>query len=142
MDGLISGNDSLRGQRIQIQPAYVKSRGSTDIFAIDDPDVIAALTYIRKNSQKPLQVDDVAETVCVSKRSLQMKFQKNLGRSVHDEIVHAHFELDKVLLVDTNLPIDEIAVRSGFHYTTNMRRVFKETTGLLPHKYRQANRLS
>jgi LacI family transcriptional regulator len=142
MDGLISGNDSLRGQRIQIQPAYVKSRGSTDIFAIDDPDVIAALTYIRKNSQKPLQVDDVAETVCVSKRSLQMKFQKNLGRSVHDEIVHAHFELAKVLLVDTNLPIDEIAVRSGFHYTTNMRRVFKETTGLLPHKYRQANRLS
>ena len=142
MDNLISGKETLQGQRIQIQPAYVKSRGSTDIFAIDDPDVIAALTYIRKNSQTPLQVDDVAHIVCVSKRSLQMKFQKTLGHSVHEEIIHAHFEIAKALLIDTNLPIDEIAVRSGFHYTTNLRRVFKELTGMLPHNYRQAHRLT
>lgn len=142
MDALISGRDALRGQCIHIRPAYVKSRGSTDIFAIDDADVIAALTYIRKNCHTPLQVDDVANAVCISKRSLQMKFQKTLARSVHDEIVHAHFELAKSLLIDTNMPIDEIAVRSGFHYTTNMRRVFKEQTGMLPHKYRHAHRLS
>ena len=142
MDNLIAGKEMLRGQWIQIQPAYVKSRGSTDIFAIDDPDVIAALTYIRKNSQTSLQVDDVAHNVCVSKRSLQMKFQKSLGHSVHDEIVHAHFEIAKALLIDTNLPIDEIAARSGFHYTTNLRRVCKELTGMLPHIYRQTHRLS
>ncbi|MBN2513649.1 MAG: substrate-binding domain-containing protein, partial [Sedimentisphaerales bacterium] len=79
MDDLVSGRQTLQGQWIHILPAYVKSRGSTDIFAIDDPDVITALTYIRNNSQKALQVDDVARHVCVSKRSLQMKFQKALG---------------------------------------------------------------
>ncbi len=142
MSRLISGQDEPQGQWIRIQPAYVKSRRSTDIFAIDDADVIAALKFIRQHAHKPLQVDDVAHAVCVSRRSLQMKFQKSLGRSVHDQIVLAHFETAKALLIDTNLPIDEIAVRSGFHYTTNMRRVFKERTGLLPHKYRHAHRVS
>lgn len=140
MDQLISGHAMPKGQWIRIRPAYVKSRGSTDIFALDDQDVIAAIKYIRQHSHNPLQVDDVARAVCISRRSLQMKFQKTLGRSVHDEIVQSHFETAKAMLIDTTLPIDEIAVRSGFHYTTNMRRVFKERTGLLPHKYRHAHR--
>lgn len=140
MDKIISGKDSLQGQWISIQPLYVKSRGSTDIYAIDDADVVKAMKYIRLNSFEPLQVDDIARHVCVSKRSLQMKFQKSLGRSVHEEIVHAHFENAKTLLVDTDLPIDKIAVRSGFHYTTNLRRACRELTGMLPHQYRSAHR--
>ena len=140
IDAIISGRESLRGQWIKIQPSYIKSRGSTDIFAIEDPDVVMALKYIRKNRNESMQVDDVARHVCVSKRSLQMKFQKTLGRSVHDEIVHAHFEIARALLIESDLPIDKIAYRSGFHYTTNMRRAFKDLTGMLPHKYRQSHR--
>ncbi len=75
----MSRKESLQGQWIAIQPLYVKSRGSTDSYAIDDPDVIKAMKYILSNSAEPLQVDDVARYVCVSKRSLQMKFQKFLG---------------------------------------------------------------
>ncbi|MCE5186941.1 MAG: DNA-binding transcriptional regulator [Planctomycetaceae bacterium] len=139
MDRIISSRESLEGQWIHIQPLYVKSRGSTDSYAIDDPDVVKALKFIGANSSEPLQVDDVAHHVCISKRSLQMKFQKALGRSVHEEIIHAHFEVAKTLLLDTELPIDAISLRSGFHYTTNMRRAFKELTGMLPHKFRAAH---
>lgn len=142
MSRLMARQDSPKGQWIRIQPAYVKSRRSTDIFAIEDPDVIAALAFIRDHSCHPLQVEDVAQAVCVSRRSLQLKFQKMLGCSVHDQITQAHLENAKAMLIDTDLPIDEIAVRSGFHYTTNMRRVFKERTGLLPHVYRNAHRLT
>lgn len=142
MDNMISGKQTLQGQRINIQTAFVKSRGSTDIFAIEDPDVVMALKYIQTNSAQPLQVEDVARHVCISKRSLQMKFQKALGKSVHDEIVRAHFETAKSLLIETNLSISNIAVRSGFHYTTNMRRAFKDLTGMLPHRFRQTHRSS
>ena len=137
---IISGQTSMRGQRIDIQPTHVETRGSTDIFAIDDPDVVQALKYIKQNSNKPLQVNEVASHVYISKRSLQSKFQKTLGRSIHEEIVQAHLEIAKAMLVETNLPIDEIASRSGFHYTSNMRRAFKQFTGLLPQKYRQQRR--
>jgi LacI family transcriptional regulator len=84
-----------------------------------------------------LQVDEIANHVYISKRSLQLKFRKMLGRSIHDEIVQTHFEAAKTLLVETNLSIDEVAVKSGFLYTSNMRRAFKQLAGMLPQKYRR-----
>mgnify|MGYP003814255109 CR=1 FL=1 len=140
MDDIISGKERMRGQWIRIQPAGVRERGSTDMYALEDEELIKALRYIRSHASQPLQVDDIAEQLCLSKRTLQMKFQRALGRSIHDEIIRAHFELARTLLVETNLPIETIAIRSGFHYTSNMRRAFLEITGMLPHKYRQVHR--
>ncbi len=137
LDKLISGRETMQGQCIEIQPTHVESRGSTDIFAINDPDIAQAMRYIKQNSNKPLQVNEIANHVCISKRSLQLKFHKIVGRSIHDEIIQAHFDVAKILLAETNLPIDEVAVRSGFHYTSNMRRAFKKIAGMLPQKYRQ-----
>jgi LacI family transcriptional regulator len=140
LDRIISGQQAMEGQCIEIQPTHIESRGSTDIFAIDDPEIIQVLKYIKQNSNKPLQVDEIANHVYISKRSLQLRFRKALGRSIHDQIVQAHFDIAKALLIETNLSIDEIAGRSGFLYTSNMRRAFKQITGMLPQKYRQQHR--
>jgi LacI family transcriptional regulator len=140
LDRIISGQQTMEGQCIEIQPTHIESRGSTDIFAIDDPEIIQVLKYIKQNSNKPLQVDEIANHVYISKRSLQLRFRKALGRSIHDLIVQAHFDIAKALLIETNLPIDEIAGRSGFLYTSNMRRAFKKITSMLPQKYRQQHR--
>ncbi|MFA5553331.1 MAG: DNA-binding transcriptional regulator [Phycisphaerae bacterium] len=140
LDKIINGKEAMQGQCVEIQPTHVESRGSTDIFALDDPDIVQALKFIRQNSDKPLQVNEIANHVCVSKRSLQLKFQKLLGRSIHEEIVQAHFEIAKAMLLETNLSIDEISQRSGFLYTSNMRRAFKQITGVLPQKYRKQSR--
>jgi LacI family transcriptional regulator len=138
LDKIISGQETMHGQCIDIQPTHIETRGS---FAIDDSDIVqVALKYIKQNSNKPLQVNDVANQVCISKRSLQLKFQKAIGKPIHEEIVLAHFEVAKAMLVETDLPIDEIAARSGFQYTSNMRRAFKQITGLLPQKYRKQQR--
>jgi LacI family transcriptional regulator len=137
LDKMIQGQATMEGQCIEIQPTHVETRGSTDAYAIDDPDIVKAMKYIRQNANFPIQVDSVADHVYMSKRLLQMRFHNIIGKSVHDEIVSAHFEIAKALLVETNLGIDEIAERSGFHYTSNMRRAFKKLTGMLPQKYRQ-----
>lgn len=137
LDELILGRQTMNGQYIEIQPTHIESRGSTDVFVIDDADIIRVLNYIRQNSNKPLQVDEIANNVYISKRSLQLKFRKILGRSIHDEIVQAHFENAKTLLVETNLSIDKIARQSGFLNTANLRRAFKQLAGMLPQKYRQ-----
>jgi len=140
LDKMISGHETMHGQCIKIQPTHVETRGSTDIYAIDDPAIVQAMKYIRQNGNTPLQVDEIADHVYMSKRLLQLKFHDVIGKSVHDEIITAHFEIAKALLIETNLSIDEIAERSGFHYTSNMRRAFKKITGMLPQKYRQQQR--
>lgn len=137
LDKMISGHETMQGQCIEIQPTHVETRGSTDIYAIDDPAIVQAMKYIRENGNTPLQVDAIANHVCMSKRLLQLRFHDLIGKSVHDEIVQAHFEIAKTMLIETNLPIDEIAAHSGFHYTSNMRRAFIKITGMLPQKYRQ-----
>jgi LacI family transcriptional regulator len=137
LDKMISGHETMQGQCIEIQPTHVETRGSTDVFAIDNQDIVNAMRYIRQNSNTPLQVDAIADHVYMSKRALQLKFHKIAGKSIHEEIIQAHFELAKAMLIETNLPVDEIATRSGFHYPSNMRRAFKKFTGMLPHKYRQ-----
>jgi LacI family transcriptional regulator len=137
LDKMISGHETMQGQCIEIQPTHVESRGSTDIYAIDDPAIVQAMKYIRQNGHTPLQVSAIANHVYMSKRLLQLKFHNVIGKSVHDEIIQAHFEIAKALLIETNLPVDEIAARSGFHYTSNMRRAFQKFTGMLPQKYRQ-----
>ena len=140
LDKMISGQETMQGQCIEIQPTHVETRGSTDIYAVDDPAVVEAMKFIRKNAHTPLSVDAVADHVYMSKRLLQMRFHDLIGKSVHDEIVQAHFEIAKALLIETDLPIDEIADRSGFHYTSNMRRAFKKLTEMLPQKYRLQHR--
>jgi LacI family transcriptional regulator len=137
LDKIISGHETMRGQRIEIQPTHVETRGSTDVYAIDDPAIVQAMKYIRQNGNTPLQVNAIADHVYMSKRLLQLKFHDVIGKSIHDEITQAHFEIAKAMLIETNLPVDEIADRSGFHYTSNMRRAFKKITGMLPQKYRQ-----
>jgi LacI family transcriptional regulator len=134
---MISGHETMRGQCVEIQPTHIETRGSTDVYAIDDPSIIEAMRYIRQNAHIPLQVDKIANHVCMSKRALQLKFHKVAKKSVLEEIIQAHFEHAKTLLIETDLPLDEIAARSGFHYPSNMRRAFKKFTGMLPHKYRQ-----
>jgi LacI family transcriptional regulator len=140
LDRIITGKEELKGQQIKIQPLQVKERGSTDIFAINDLDVIKALKYIRTHSYEPLQVEEIARHVCISKRSLQMKFQQILNTSIHDEIIHSHFLIARNLLLETDLSIENIAIQSGFHYSSNMRRAFMDFTGMLPCKYRQTHR--
>ena len=140
LDRIISGKEEPNGQRINIHPKEVKERISTDIFAIDDPDIVKALKYIRQHNCEPMQVDDVAKHVNISKRSLQMKFHQILNTSIHNKIIHAHFLVARNLLLETDLSIDAIAIQSGFHYSSNMRRTFQDITGMLPHKYRQQHR--
>jgi LacI family transcriptional regulator len=137
LDKMISGHETMQGQCIEIQPTHVETRGSTDVYAIDDPAIVQAMKYIKENGHTPLQVNAIADHVYMSKRLLQMKFHDVVGKSIHDEIIAAHFDIAKAMLIETNLPVDEIAVRSGFHYTSNMRRAFKKLTGMLPQKFRQ-----
>jgi LacI family transcriptional regulator len=46
----------------------------------------------------------------------------------------------KVLLRETDLPIQDIADRSGYEYAEYMAATFKRATGLTPSEFRQSSR--
>jgi len=140
LDKMISGKEKARGQRIRIEPLHVIERASTDIFAIDDTYVIEAMKFIHEHSGEPLQVGEIAEHCCVSKRLLQSKFKDFLKQSIHDVIIGVHFQKARLMLIETNNSIEQISKESGFGTSSKMRRAFLSITGIGPQKYRHVHR--
>ncbi|HEV7298443.1 MAG TPA: DNA-binding transcriptional regulator [Tepidisphaeraceae bacterium] len=124
-----------------IAPVGVVTRQSTDVLAIADADVAAAVRFIREHAGDPIRVDDVLREVPASRRSLELRFRRVLGRSPLDEIVRVHVERAKHLLAETELPMPRVAVACGFRDASYMGVVFRKLTGQTPTSYRQLFRL-
>ena len=74
LDRLLSGARRPR-HPILIPPADVVTRQSSDVVAIDDADVAAAMRFLRDHAHMPLRVADVLKHVPVSRRALERRFQ-------------------------------------------------------------------
>ena len=136
----------MRGQRppkyeILFQPVGVVSRGSTAELAVADPDLGAALRFIREHYTEGISVEDLAERLAMSRSSLQRRFAAYLHRTPHDEIVRVRIQRVRELLASTDLPLERIAELAGFLHLETMCKQFKQKTGHTPGQYRKISRL-
>ncbi|MBI1367997.1 MAG: helix-turn-helix domain-containing protein [Planctomycetes bacterium] len=125
---------------VVIEPLGIVARQSTDTLAMDDAEVVAALRYIRRNIDKPIRVSDVLKAVNISRKTLEVRFAKALGRTPHSEIHRVRLERVKNLLVQSDWSLKKIATASGFTYAEHMHAVFRKETGATPNEYRAQHR--
>ncbi|MEZ0267867.1 MAG: substrate-binding domain-containing protein [Phycisphaerae bacterium] len=119
-----------------VKPIGVIPRGSTDTLAVADERIAAAVRYIRAHACDGINVSDVLEHVDMSRRVFETLYRKTLGRMPHEEIVRTRIARVKDLLSQTDLPLHEVARRTGFKHVEYMSVVFKKKTGLPPSHYR------
>ena len=136
LDKLMSGTRMAK-QKIIIQPTHVVTRQSTDVLAIEDSDVAAAVGFIRERARETIQVQDVVDAVALSRRGLEKRFRRVLGRSVLAEIRRVHIEQVARMLTETNLPVSQIAFALGFDGVDHIARYFRREKGISPLKYRK-----
>ncbi len=122
------------------EPVCVMARSSTDVLAIDDEDVRAALRFIRQHACEGILVSDVLKDVAVSHATLKRKFNELLGRSPKAEIIRVQLQRVKELLATNELPLLKIANLAGFNSVECMCRLFKKKNGQTLGQYRAANR--
>lgn len=115
---------------------YVAVRRSTDLIAIDDRMVMRALKLIRDSREDQVSVADIHKAVPLSRRSLELRFRKHVGRTMREEIERVRVEWAKQLLRDTDWPVERIASSAQFSGPSQMWRAFKRLTGLSPTIYR------
>lgn len=140
LDRIFDGGE-IPVRPLLIPPAHVVERESTNIYAFDDPDVVAALQFIRENASRPLNVGDVVAATEISRRSLEKRFSNLIGRTLHDEIWQAHFDLACRLLISSDLPMQDVAERSGFRTASGLSVHFRQRFGSTPKEYRITNRI-
>ncbi len=141
LDRMMDGSKPL-SQKVLVPPVGVVARRSSDALALDDGDVVDALRFIRGHADRPIRVADVLEEVPVSRRSLERRFLREVGRTLSAEIRRAHVERARRLLAETDLAMPEIAEASGFIYPQRLSTVFKGETGHTPSAYRDLFRPS
>ena len=123
-----------------IPPEGVFHRKSTDVLAIDDPEVASAVRHIDHHATEEISVDTVVQHLPVSRRWLEYRFQEYLGCTPHEYICRARVEQAKKLLTSRHkLRLHQIASACGFTDTRHLRTAFKRITGVTPAEYRRGH---
>ena len=136
LDKLMAG-EKMTGQTIITRATHVEVRQSTDILAMEDRSVAVAIHFIKENLFKSISVDDVVEATRVARRTLQMRFKREIGRTIADEIRRLKSDQVARMLVTTNFPISKIALDLGFPGIDHISRSFRKEKGMSPLEYRR-----
>lgn len=120
-----------------VSPLGVVVRRSTETLAVEDPTLVKALHFIRKDPSRDLHVDDIAAHAGICRRVLEQRFSKLLGRSPASEIRRVRIERAVHLLQTTRLPVSEVAQRSGFNTAEYMAAVFRNQFDATPLSFRR-----
>jgi LacI family transcriptional regulator len=121
-----------------VEPGGIQARQSTDFFAAEDELVVAAMRFIAEHVRQAIGVDDVARGVNASRRTLERRFRQVAGRCVFAEIRRLRIERAKRLLLDTDMPVKQVAHAAGFRAPVQMYQVFRHFVGVAPSEVRRA----
>lgn len=101
-----------------------------------------AITYINLNANKDINLQDIADSIHISKNYLSFLFSKCLKISFNDYLNKTRIDMAKEFLIDSNLSILDIAMECGFNSQSYFCCVFKKYENMTPKKYRDLIRAS
>jgi LacI family transcriptional regulator len=138
LDALMAGRP-VHPDAHRIPPLGVTTRRSTDTLAVEDADLAAAVRYIRENACAGINVADVVARLPLSRRVLEARFLRILGRTPHAEILRVRLERVKTLLARGESSLDTIARHTGLGHGAYLSEVFKRELGETPGQFRARN---
>ena len=86
------------------------------------------------------RVDELAHLIGMHPAALSRSYKSSTGRHLSDVLKNAQLEEAKRLLLNTELPVHEIALRSGFGTPNTLFRIFRIQVGMSPDRYRRTMR--
>ena len=143
-----AGHESLRLLDLQIRglsvarltvmpPGGIAVRESTEHLFSTSPALRQAVNFVRRNFADNISAKDVAYAAGVSRATLDNLARRCLGHTVHDIITSERLKRASALLVQTNLPMKQVAAKSGFASTQYFNHVFKRQAECTPAIYRR-----
>ena len=116
---------------------HVVARRSTARTFMTDSLVRRCCELVEANVGRRFTVKDLVATLRVSRRTLELRTRRTLGRSLGMEIAALRLSRAAVLLLDTDLPVAEIAERAGFCDASYFVLRFKRHYGVTPAAWRR-----
>jgi LacI family transcriptional regulator len=138
LDRMMAG-ERIHGEGRLFTPLGVAARRSTDALAVEDRDLVQAVRFIREHACEGISLKEVLKGVPMSRRVLESRFQRIVGRTPHAEILRVQLNQVKILLRESGLTMEQIAERTGFTHVEYLSSVFRKKEGMPPSRYRALN---
>lgn len=136
LDDLMRHRRSGQSQ-ILVQATHIAGRKSTDVIAVENAQLARALRFVRDHARAAISVNDVARSAGLSRRALEKRVREQMSCSVLDEIRRVRTDHIARLLVETHLPVTQIATSCGFEDTQHFARYFRAVKQMSPLEYRK-----
>ncbi|MBP1974487.1 AraC family transcriptional regulator [Cohnella thailandensis] len=124
----------LRAARVHASP---EAAGNIPERDMKDHRFRLATQYIEDNGARPLTLEEVAERVQVSPRQLQRIFRSEGETTFSDWVEHIRLQRICSELLESDRPIEEIALDHGYANPNYLYPVFKHKFGMTPSAYRR-----
>jgi len=121
---------------IVVNPIRIEARLSTEKYVITNKNILTVVKYIEENFASDISITDFTKLVPLSRRLLEIKFKEELGTSIYQFIINFRIEYFSYLLLTTDQPLYELALRSGFNDCKNISRTFKKLKNCTPLEYK------
>ena len=104
----------------------------------DDQDIVdKVLEYIHQNYARDISNETIAGEFGFHQKHLNRLVKQKTGNSIHKHIIRRRISKSVDLLLNTTLPIYEIADKAGFADTCHFSKCFKSIMGKSPNEYRK-----
>lgn len=102
--------------------------------------IISALNYIQLNYAQPITQKQVASELYISETLLSDKFRELFGMSVRHVIMLSRVRHSEAMLINTDLPLLDIAMGVGFNSAKVFTRAFRSVNGMTPTEFHYEKR--
>ncbi|MEM9586065.1 MAG: DNA-binding transcriptional regulator [Planctomycetota bacterium] len=135
LDAMMSGKQVPATGRL-LKPLGIATRQSTDIIAVADREVETAARFILAHATESISVAEVVAETSLTRRVLESRFKRALGKTPHQMIVATRLACAQRLLRETKLPLEQVAHRSGIEYAEYLSKLFRKHFQMTPGQYR------
>ncbi len=104
---------------------------------MSDDGMKAVVDYIERNLKKGISLEDVANHVNISTYYLSKVFKKEMGVNFITYVTDRKMDIAKEMLVNTDIPVLNIALDLAYNEANYFSKAFKKKTGYTPSEYRE-----
>ena len=132
--------------RLSVMP--LERAGGQAQFIVHEPPVPSGTTlrpllnWMEENLGEQLDITTIAARATMSPRTLNRRFQEQIGTTPLQWLHHARLRQAQFLLETTDHSIERVAGQVGFNAVTTFRERFRDLVGTSPQRYRTQFRTS
>lgn len=97
--------------------------------------ILSAKSYIDKNYNKEITLDEISREACVSPHYFSRLFKEETGENYIDYLTNKRIDKAKEIMEDSDLSIKEICFHIGYNDPNYFSRLFKRIEKVTPTEY-------